>query len=386
MIFKLVILISIFLIFNVFILYPVILWVASKFFKKPIISNTEFEPKITILIAAYNEEKLISEAIKSIYSSDYPIEKINVIVGSDGSSDNTIQILKSLSQQYKSLEYYELNRVGKNAVLNFLVEKSNSNIIFYMDADLRVKKDSIRKMLSILSDNSVGAVMASLEIMDAKSQKTAGGIGESIYQKYETFIRLRETEIFSNINSLGTLYGIKKEVYSPIPNDFVCDDLFRMLSTAIQKKRVIFDFATTVEEVREKSTKEEMLRRIRLVAGGLSTVWQCKKILNPKFGWVSFFVWNHKVLRWLTPFYLIFIALSTFFLNIHSNFFLPLLIFQITLYGGALIGWILEKIKINLLPFKILLFSVSMNIGFLLGIFRFLTKGQNSIWGRSVGN
>ncbi len=386
MLVEIIILINVFLIFNVFILYPLILFLASKFFFKPITRSTDFKPDITIIIAAYNEEKLIKGAIDSIFTSDYPAEKIKVLVGSDGSDDSTVQVLEQLSQHYNNIEYFELKRIGKNAVLNFLVDKSNTEIIFYMDADLRVKPNTLSKMISILSDNSVGAVLASLEIIGEKSVSTAGGYGESLYQKYETYMRKKESDIFSNINSLGTLYGIKMEVYSPIPNDLVCDDLYRMLKTASHKKRIIFDTGLVVEEVREKTTKEELLRRIRLVAGGLSTVKECKSILNPKYGWVSYFVWNHKVLRWLSPLYLIAIAVSTIFLKPDSLLFIPILSLQIALYGGALIGWLFEKFKLNIMPFRILLFAVSMNIGFLLGILRFLTKGQNAIWGRNVNN
>ncbi|MFH1050584.1 MAG: glycosyltransferase [bacterium] len=386
MLVEIIILINVFLIFNVFILYPVILFVASKLFSKPINKKENFEPDITVVIAAYNEEKLIKGAIDSIFKSNYPTGKIKVLVGSDGSNDGTIRILNTLKEQYLSLDFYEFARVGKNAVLNYLVDKSNTEIIFYMDADLRVKPDTIAKMIAILSDNSVGAVLASLEIVGEKSVSTAGGFGESLYQKYETFMRKKESDIYSNINSLGTLYGIKMEVYSPIPNDFVCDDLYRMLKTASHKKRIIFNTDLVVEEVREKTTKEEMLRRIRLVAGGLSTVKECKSILNPKYGWVSFFVWEHKVLRWLSPLYLIMIAVSIIFLRPESYLFIPILSLQTALYGGALIGWLFEKFKLNIIPFRILLFAVSMNIGFLLGLFRFLAKGQNAIWGRNVNN
>jgi len=383
---EIIIWINIFLLFNIFFLYPAIISVAAKIFGKPVNSSEDYQPEITIIIAAYNEEKLIREAVESIYDSDYPINKMHVIIGSDGSTDRTVEILKELEEKYESLKYYEFDRSGKNYVLNQLVPKTNTDLIFYMDADLRIVNGTLSRMVKILSDEQVGAVLASIRIIGDKSDKTTGGFGESLYQGYETILRKNESRICSNINSLGTLYGIKREVYLPIPNDLVCDDLFRMLITATNKKRIIFDSESVVNEVREKSTREELVRRIRLAGGGLSTVWSCRKILNPKYGWISFFVWNHKVLRWLSPFYLIIIAAGTILLAGNSYLFYPLLISQIILYIGAFIGWLLEKMKLNFLPFRILLFTVSMNIGFLLGLIRFLGKGQNAKWERSVNN
>jgi cellulose synthase/poly-beta-1,6-N-acetylglucosamine synthase-like glycosyltransferase len=385
MLFEIIIIINIFLILNVLIFYPVIIYISAKLFKKPIKKNEDYEPEISIIIAAYNEEKLIQGAIESIYNSNYPLNKIKVLVGSDGSTDKTVDVVKELTKTHNTLEIYELNRIGKNNVLNYLVSKSDSEVIFYMDADLRIQKDTFKKLLSVLSDDSVGAVMAALKIYSSDNDSSAGGFGESVYQKYERFIRKNESDIYSNINSLG-LYAIKREVYTEIPNDKVCDDFFRMLETAFNRKRVIYDSDTIIHEVREKSTKEEMLRRVRLVAGGLSTVFYCKKILNPKYGWASFFIWNHKILRWLLPIYMILISLFTIFLAPDSYLFIPLVYFHILFYGGALLGWILEKVKINFFPFRILLFAISMNIGFLLGIIRFLRGGQNAIWGRTVNN
>lgn len=385
MILEIIIITNFLLILNVLIFYPLIIFGFAKLFKKPVKKNFSYEPEISVIIAAYNEEKLIKDAIESIYNSDYPTEKIRVLVGSDGSNDKTVEIVKESSKIYNTLEIYELNRIGKNAVLNFLVSKTNTRVIFYMDADLRIQKDTIKRLLSILSDDSVGAVMAALKINTNEDDTSAGGFGESFYQKYEKFIRKKESDIYSNINSLG-LYAIKSEVYTEIPNDLVCDDFFRMLETALKGKRVIYDYDTIIYEVREKSTKEEMLRRVRLVAGGLSTVWQCKSILNPKYGWVSFFIWNHKILRWFLPVYLIIIGISTIFISPESVLFAPLIYFHIIFYGGAMLGWLLEKIKIKFFPCRILLFTVTMNIGFLLGLIRFFRGGQNAIWDRTVNN
>jgi len=345
---EIIVWINIFIILWIYLLYPMFISIMARFVNKPVEISKEYKPEITIIISAYNEEQLILGAIESIYNSEYPEEKIRVLAGSDGSTDGTVKVLNDLKMKYHSLEVFEFDRLGKNRVLNELVSKVKTDIHFYMDADLRICHGTLNKMISVLADENVGAVLASIKIIGDKADQTSGGIGESFYQKYETMLRRNESKIRSNINSLGTLYGIKKEVYNPIPNDLVCDDLYRMLQTAIQNKRIIFDDGSVVEEVREKSTGEEMSRRIRLAGGGLSTVWECRRILNPKYGWVSFFVWNHKVLRWFTPFYLMIVLIGTILLiGSTSPLLIPLIIIQGILYIGAITGWLFEKVGFN---------------------------------------
>ncbi len=378
---EIVILICIFFIINVFVLYPLILAIASKIFSKPIKTSNEFKPEISIIIAAYNEEELIKDAIISIYDSDYPNELINVFVGSDGSSDRTVEIVNELQNQYPNLFCYEYERSGKNDVLNQLVPKAKTDIIFYMDADIRVEKNTISEIIAYFNDENVGSIIASMLSVDEIGNDNSGRQGETSYQKYEKNLRIYESEISSTINSLGAFYGLKKDYYSPLPNEFVCDDLYPLYKVIANGKRVFFNSKINVKEVRKKSLNIEFSRRVRVAAGGLATVWACKELLSPKYGWVSFFVWNHKLLRWFSPIYLIIIAVGTILLSPDSYLFYPLIILQGILYFGAIIGWILEKLKINFLPFKLLLFIVSMNIGFLFGIFRFLFKGQNAKWG-----
>ena len=193
---------------------------------------------------------------------------------------------------------------------------------------------------------------------------------------------INESKVYSNINSLGTLYGIRREDYIPLPNDLVCDDLYRLLSTGLKRKRVIFDTESVVYEIRQKSLSDEFKRRVRLVGGGLSTIWLMKKLLNPAFGWISFSLWSHKVLRWFSPFYLLGIAVCTLLLPPAHNLWLLLVIIQLIIYLGAFVGWIFEKIRINLLFLRLPLFFVIMNVGFLIGIIRFFSKGQNALWER----
>jgi len=377
---EILIIIDIIILLQIYIFYPLLILVLAKLFPKSLKINENYEPLVTIIIAAYNEENLIEDAIHSITKSDYPIDKIKIIVGSDGSTDKTVEKLIILSKIYKNLEFYEFPRIGKNKVLNELMKNVNTELVFYMDADVRLNRKSLKNLISKFSDNSIGAVISSMKIKE--NSGNTGKQGETRYQNYEKLLRISESNLSSTVNSLGAFYGIRKSTYKPIPNELVCDDLFPLYNSLLQRKRVIFTDDEPVKEIRSKSLTDEFSRRIRLTAGGLATVKECWQLLSPRYGWVSFFLWHHKLLRWFTPFFLIILLILTLYLDKESWLFMPVVIFQMILYVGALFGWISDKIGLKNLLFKILLFIVSMNFGFLIGIIRFLSKKQNTMWER----
>ena len=379
---QIIILTCFFLLAYIFIFYPLLLWILSKIFEKKTIINHSYKPPVTFIIAAHNEANYIADAIESIYNSGYPIELLNVIVGSDGSTDNTINVLKQLQNKYNTLKVLEFNRSGKNFVINQLIKEVETEIVMFMDADLRIKYGNLNNALNKFSDASIGCVMSSLEIIQQTNNDNVGSFGEILYQKLETNIRIFESRIKSNVNSLGTLYGIKIKYFIAYPNDLVCDDLFTILSIVKHRKRVIFCNDSAVTEVRSKSLKGEMQRRIRLVGGGLSTLWQMKRLLMPDYGWSSFFLLSHKLSRYFSPILLISILILTFLNDTSSLFFKVVAIAQLILYFSALMGWLLEKIKIKFFLFRIFVFFISMNVSFLLGIIRFISGGQNSKWER----
>jgi cellulose synthase/poly-beta-1,6-N-acetylglucosamine synthase-like glycosyltransferase len=366
----------------IFLFFPIITYLLSKISKDKIFPDGDYEPELTVLISAYNEEEYLEDCIISVLNSNYPIDKIKIIIGSDGSTDKTNEIGRMLQEKHKNINFYEFHRGGKNVLLNKLVPLTNTNIIFFLDADLRVLPDSIKNSIQYLGNESVGLTMSAINIINPDQTYSSGYHGESLYQKYETFLRKNESIIHSAVN-IGTMHGIKRELFQNIANSRVCDDLFNLMSVLYSKKRAIFVDSSKVLEIRKKNSTNEFERRRRLVSCGLSTIEYFKGLLSPRYGIVSFFMWSHKLLRWVTPFIMIFLIVFNLFLSPVSVLFLPLVILQSILYFSAFIGWIIEKNNINFPPLKLALFFVNMNVGFLFGIFRYLSKQQNSIWSTS---
>jgi cellulose synthase/poly-beta-1,6-N-acetylglucosamine synthase-like glycosyltransferase len=382
MIIEIILLILFFLLIYPFVIYPLLLWIFSKLFRKTIKQDVSYKPEVTFILSVYNEEELVSEAIESVFNCGYPNELIHLIIGSDGSTDNTSNIIEELMHKHKNISFYEFPRSGKNYVLNQIIPKSNTEIILFIDADSRIIPNSLELYLSKYYDENVGSSLAAIEIIN--DENNTGSFGETLYHKFESNIRRWESAIKTNTNTLSALFGIKKELYKPIPNDLVCDDLFHILSISLQNKRVIYDEDTKVIEVRRKTLKGELRRRVRFVAGGLSTLWNLKKEIIKDFGWTSFFILSHKLIRYLSPFFLIGIFISTILLTSNSKLFPYFAIGQLVLYSSTLIGWVFEKMKINFILFKIPLFFISINIGFLLGIFKFLLATPNSAWDKVI--
>jgi cellulose synthase/poly-beta-1,6-N-acetylglucosamine synthase-like glycosyltransferase len=347
-----------------------------------IISNPNYNNpvEISIILSAYNEENLIEDAVNSVYNSDYPTNLIQLIVGSDGSNDNTNNILIRMKHIYPNLEIHLLDRMGKNSVLNILSPLANGNYIFYMDADCRLKNDSITRLLSVLDNDDIGAVISSMNsIVEDDLLDNLGVHGEGKYQEHEQTLRINESKIHSTVSALGAFYGIKKEFYHPLPNKNVCDDWMPLMYALMNNKRVVFLDDAEVFEVRGKSLKNEIKRRIRITAGGLATIWASKKLLNPKYGWVSFALWSHRVLRYLLPLFSITIFVLSLFL-IGTSYFAPLLSAFILFLVLSLIGKFAKTSNKLLKIPKLCSYYTFMIVAQLIALVTFIFERNISVW------
>ncbi len=382
-----IILIAVFLypVLHSYILYPFYLVLLKAIYKKGINKDYSCKPTVSIVISAYNEENLIRDCVQSLRDLDYPKENIEILVGSDGSSDKTSEIVNELTETDNRIRLFEYGRSGKNKVLNQTVPLTKNEIICFMDADCRLTKTGLSELMSNFADDEVGAAICKMESIGEDTEDT-GGKGEKLYQAYEIFLRSSESEIYSTVNSLGAFYGIRRDMYKPLTNMQICDDYMPILDTMKEGKRVIFDKKAIVNEVREKSLDDEFGRRVRVSAGGLATVKEAASLLSPLNQPISFFLWSHKVLRWFSPVFLLIVFLLSLSLDLSDQISKYILYPQLAFYGMALLGWLLDKIKLNNIIFKIPLFFVSMNAGFFLAIFKFISKKHEAIWSRDNQN
>ncbi len=367
----------IFLAIYPFAIYPIILYILSKVNNRKIKNDEKFTPEITFLISAYNEELYIEKCINSIYNSEYPKDKITIFVGSDGSNDKTNSILDKLNKEHSTLNYEIFKRIGKNQVLNQLIKKANTELIYFLDGDMEIPSGTITKIVSYLADEKVGAAYCNIKM--THSSKDTGGLGEKLYQKFENFIRTKESQILTTVNSFGALLIRKSLISSGFPSDRILDDNYAVLNVSNQNFRVTYDNKVIINELRPKTLKDEFKRRIRIISAGLATFLYFKKALAFKKGYFSFFLYSHKIIRIFSPIYLILILCLSIIIE-KSEVGKWLLMLQFLFYSSAFAGYALELLKAKIKIFKVPLFYLVMNFSFLLGIFRFLSSKQNSIW------
>jgi len=372
---------SAFLASYTYIFYPMVLFIIAKTLPNKAKSDVTFCPDITIVISAYNEEEYIENTINSIKHSNYPPEKISILIGSDGSDDNTNELIESLQKNDSRITLYKFNRSGKNQVLNQLLPMVNTEFVVLMDADISIRPDALRNLLKNMVDSNTGCTIASLDTVEEFGADNAGSKGGILYHKYEENLRVFEAVVSSNVNAMGALYCIRKELFSKIPNNNVCDDLYIVYSVINQGKRVLFARDSRGYEIRSRSLKNEYSRRIRTVAGGLSTIFEFSNLLNIfSYGINSFFIWSHKVFRWISPIFFITLIITTLLADKSTLIYNILFYSQLFLYGNAFIGWLFEKIGIKIRFFQIFVFFVSMNSSTIAGLIRFIKKQQNSLW------
>jgi cellulose synthase/poly-beta-1,6-N-acetylglucosamine synthase-like glycosyltransferase len=298
-------LIAVFFMVYPFALYPLILKVLMVFRKgrlhsldKPRVKQEDL-PSIAVLISAYNEADYIEDAIHTIIDQQY--SNIEIHIGSDGSTDDTVLKVQSLQKEISQLHVHDLSKRGKNAVNEFLVAHSTSDIIVHLDADVRLKPGALYSMCARFHDTEVGAVIGTS--IDAPLQSAHHDHEEehSAYRNMEFKTRSMESALASTVTSLGHFYAVRRAYRKALPNEKVCDDYMPILQVLMEKKRVIADPHACAYEVREMKPGTEFKQAKRFAACGMATVWEAKRLLLPSFGLNTLFLWSRKMLRWLMP-------------------------------------------------------------------------------------
>lgn len=368
------------LILNSFFLYPVIIY-----FKSRKHSGTEtqpgFEPKVSILIAAYNEEKVIEERIKNISELNYDLNKIEVFIGSDLSTDRTNEILIEQEKKYSWLNIYlSGERKGKAGILNDLYQKVNNEIIVFTDANTKFHRNALRNLVEDFSDKMVGGVCGKLVLVDNESSKSEG-VEEVEYWKYETFIKKLEGRCGILLAANGGIFAIRKELYQTIPVvKAVTDDLFISLSVISGGFKFTYRNDALAYEDTGKDLSAEYGRKVRFGATNFQTLIYFKKLLWNKNKFLSYAFWSHKVTRWFLPLLLLILFVVAYLIMNQNLFAQKVFYLQFILYLLALCGYLLSLIKVRIPFFSLPYFFVVSNLAIAEGFIKFVKKQHSVIW------
>ncbi len=378
---------GLFIVAYTFIGYGFLLFILVKIkriFKKPeqLLPGLDL-PNVTILIAAYNEEALIEEKVENTLSLDYPKDRIQIIIITDGSTDQTAE---KVSKYNTVLLLHSDIRAGKMAAIKRAMPFVSGEVILFTDANTFLNKPAVKELVKHYQNPKVGAVAGEKRIL-VEEIADASSAGEGFYWKYESMLKKWDYELYSNVGAAGELFSIRTELYEPVESDTIIDD--HMIAMRIAEKGYIIAYEPLAYamETASANSKEELKRKIRIAAGGIQSILRLKKAANPfNYPALTFQYISHRVLRWtITPLLLIlvFVINGLIVLNSPSNFYLFLFIAQLVFYILSLVGFYFESKNIRVKAVFIPFYFCMMNYAVMAGIVRYFKKNQSAAWEKS---
>lgn len=297
-------------------------------------------PRVTMVAAAYNEAGVLPAKLANTRAIDYPSDRFELLLGSDGSDDDTNVLLSRFAEQsaangdpLKSRFKLFRERRGKISVLNDLLAEVDSEIVVMSDANTMFAPDAVRKLVQHFADPKIGCVSGQLCL------EQGGGVsGEGLYWKYENWIKINESRLGFLIGCNGGIFALRRELYEPLPPSTIVEDFVLTLRVLERGCQVVLEPAARAAEPACATAKAEMVRKIRIGAGGWQALGLNRALLHPRFGLRSFAFWGHKVLRWLAPCFLLLMLVANVLLA-RSPFYAALLALQVAGAAMAVVAY-----------------------------------------------
>jgi len=361
--------------------YPMVIWVLARLLGRtdnPKAVPDHDLPTISVLIAAYNEDTIIQQRILNALALDYPVDKLEIAIATDGCTDRTADVVRRYTaQDIRLVEYPE--RRGKATVLNDSIPRLRGEIVILSDANTFTDADAARQLVRWFNDSDVGAVCGRLILIDPVSGRNADGV----YWKYETFLKRCEGRLGALLGANGGIYAIRRSAFQPISADTIVDDFVLPLEARLRTGcRIVFDATAVAREDTAAHVGAEFHRRARIGAGGFQSVGRLWRLLDPRQGWVAFTFLSHKVLRWLCPFFLVALLASNLALAPHP-LFLAALAAQVVFYSISAMMAIVPVRQKALKPLLLATMFTGMNLALMVGFWRWLSGTQSGAWRRT---
>jgi cellulose synthase/poly-beta-1,6-N-acetylglucosamine synthase-like glycosyltransferase len=368
---------SVILVLYVYVGYPVLLYIFARKNSASASSIGTTLPRVTLLISAYNEMRVISEKLRNALALDYPSELLRIVVISDSSNDGTDEIVRQFGGQGICL-VRQPERLGKSAGINLGMQEARGDIVVFSDANSIYQPDAVRRLVSHFSDPRVGYVVGNCAYRTS-SVMAASAESEGLYWKLETWLKEKESNFGSVVGGDGAIYAIRRELFIPLePTDI--NDFLNPLQIIVRGYRGVYDREAICYEEAGDSFEKEFRRKVRIVSRSFNAVCRAPRVLllwNQPRHWLALV--SHKVLRWLVPLYLI-DALLTSVLLWRVPFFRIAVVLQTGFYLLAAAGWAFQSgrstPKILFLPY----YFVLINLASLFGVVRALTGSLSPTW------
>jgi cellulose synthase/poly-beta-1,6-N-acetylglucosamine synthase-like glycosyltransferase len=366
--------------------YPIILYLLTFRLSQGNEWNSQSRdkwPHADLLIAAYNEGKVIEAKIENSLKLDYPPECLHVWIASDGSSDETNAIVKKYAVSNHNVHLLEFQRTGKSGILNKAMESIAGSIVVFSDANTEYSPKALEMLIKHFDDQDVGCVSGRL--IYRNPGELVSGKGESFYWKYETALKKMESRLGYVAGANGAIYAIRRDLFEPFPAQTINDDFTASMKIIENGYKSIYEENASAFEDVAPTMESEFNRHVRDGAGHYIAVIHLLGLLNPFLGLPSLIYWSHRIFRWTIPFLLIFLFGANIFL-LDMPIYHSLFILQGVFYGLAIIGWIgISTVK---LPFFIFVpfYFCNLNLALFIGFIKAVTRKQKTTWDRTERN
>lgn len=379
--------ISLFMAFYTYLGYGILLYIIIKIKRavkgrKPVPAvDADTLPECTLVVAAYNEAGIIREKIENSIALDYPAGKYKLLFVTDGSSDNTADIIAEYPQ-IKLL--HKAGRSGKIAAVHRAMEFVDTEIVIFTDANTMLNKEALVNICRHYADATVGAVAGEKRVKIEETDD-ASAAGEGFYWKYESTLKKWDSELYSVVGAAGELFSVRRSLYKPVQPNALLDDFMISMLIAADGYRIVYEPDAYATESSSENVSEELKRKVRIASGGIQSIIWLKKLLNPfKYPLLSFQYVSHRVLRWtVTPFFMILSLITNIAIVAGPGgcwIYQLLLVGQVLFYLLALLGMIMEKRQIRVKALFVPYYFCVMNYAVLAGMIRYFTTKQTGVW------
>ena len=286
-------------------------------------------PTMTLMICAYNEQDIVAEKMQNTRALDYPKDKFRVMWVTDGTTDNTNELLKA----YPEVDLvFSPERKGKTAALKHGLREVNTELVAFTDANTMINSGAMREIARLFQDKSVGCVSGEKRVASRNGEMAAEG--EGLYWRYESTLKKWDSELYSAMGAAGELYAIRPELCREVPDNALLDDFMMSMLIVDEGHRIAYAPEAYALEYGSANIAEESKRKRRIAAGGLQSIWWLRKIIS------------HRVLRWsITPIALVILAIANILLVWAGAgmIYTVMLALQAAFYLAAFLGWLLSK-------------------------------------------
>jgi cellulose synthase/poly-beta-1,6-N-acetylglucosamine synthase-like glycosyltransferase len=360
--------------------YGVVISILAAFRPRPH-RQAPIRPRVSLIIAAYNEEAVIREKILNSLDQTYPRELLEIVVASDGSTDATPEIVREYADQ-GVVSLHTPARDGKAAAVQRAVEHAHGEILVFSDANSMYTLDAVEHLVKSFADPEVGCVAGEKRIRSADGVGAAQEAG--LYWRYESYLKKMDSRVNSVVGAAGEIFAVRRSLFQPAEPDSIIEDFIMSMRLAEAGHRVVYEPAAISIEEPPASVSDELERRARISAGGFQSMVRLRALLASPRRLLVFQYVSHRMLRWGVVPFLLPVLVVTNLLLARQRLYRALLAGQLSLIGLAGLGWMSELRgrpagRLARVPF----YFYMLNVAALIGFGRYVGGGQAVTWKRT---